>query len=157
MSDLLSDGNVRVSFLTAISNIAAPTTTELNAGTALESFMTPDGLDVQPTTAPIDTSSLNSTFTTQGAGRRSFALKLTFKRSTPTDTMLNLFPYRTPGFIVVRRTVAASTAWTSGQKCEVYPIQTGEPSMGKPAANEVQKFDSDFFMTADPNTTATVA
>lgn len=157
MSDLLADGNVRVSFLTACSNIAAPTTTELNAGTALESFITPDGLDITASTAAVDTSALVSTFNTQSAGRRSFSPKLTFKRSTPTDTMLNLFPYRTAGFIVVRRTLAAATAWATGQKCEVYPIQTGEPSLMKPAPNEVQKFDSDFFLTADPNTTATVA
>lgn len=157
MSDLLADGNVRVTFMTACSNIAAPTVAELNAGTALEAFITPDGLDIGSTTAAVDTSGLNSTFTTQGAGRRSYDLKLTFKRSTPTDTMLNLFPYRTSGFLAVRRTLASATAWATSQKAEVYPVQTGEPNLIKPAQNEVQKFESNFFLTADANTTATVA
>lgn len=157
MADLLSDGNVRVTFAVTIANIAAPTTAELNAGTALEGLITPDGLDIASTTAAVDTSSLNSTFTTQAAGRRSYDIKLTFKRQTPTDTALNLFPYRTVGFLVVRRTIAASSAWAASQKVESYPIQTGEASLIKPAANEVQKFESIFFLTADANTTATTA
>lgn len=157
MADLLSDGNVRVTFATSISNIAAPTTAELNAGTALESLITPDGLDISSSTAAVDTSALNSTFNTQSAGRRAYDIKLTFKRQTPTDTALNLFPYRTSGYLVVRRTVAATTAWTASQKVEVYPVQSGEASLMKPAANEVAKFESTFFLTADANTSATVA
>lgn len=157
MADLLADGNVRVTFATSISNIAAPTTAELNAGTALESLITPDGLDISSTTAAVDTSALNSTFTTQSAGRRSYDIKLTFKRQTPTDTALNLFPYRTSGYLIVRRTVASGTAWTASQKAEVYPVMTGEASLIKPAANEVQKFESIFFLTSDANTSATVA
>lgn len=157
MADLLSDGNVRVTFATSISNIAAPTVAELNAGTALEAIITPDGLDISSDTAAVDTSALNSTFTTQAAGRRSYDIKLTFKRLTPTDTALNLLPYRTSGYLVVRRTVASTTAWTIGQKAEVYPVQTGEASFLKPAANELAKFESTMFLTADANTSATVA
>lgn len=157
MADLLSDGNVRVTWAATIANIAAPTTAELNAGTALESLITPDGLDISSDTAAVDTSALNSTFTTNSAGRRSYDIKLTFKRQTPTDTALNLLPYRTSGYLVVRRTVAATTAWTASQKAEVYPVQTGEASFIKPAANEVAKFESMMFLTADANTSATVA
>lgn len=156
MADLLSDGMVRASFVTSISNIAAPTTTELNAGTALESVITPDGLDISASTAAVATGALNSTFDTEAAGRRKFSIKVTCKRTTPTDTALNLLPYRTAGYLVVRRTVASSTAWTSAQKVEVYPVQTGEPNLLKPAANEVQKFESEMFVTSDPNTTATI-
>lgn len=157
MADLLSDGNVRVTWAATIANIAAPTTAELNAGTALESYITPDGLDISSTTAAVPLSALNSTFDTEGAGRRKYDLKITFKRQTPTDTALNLLPYRTSGYLVVRRTVAATTAWTASQKAEVYPVQTGEPSFVKPAANEVAKFETTFFMTSDANTSATVA
>ena len=44
------DGKVRVTWCNAIANIAAPTTTELNAGTALEGFITPDGLNIGAST-----------------------------------------------------------------------------------------------------------
>lgn len=157
MADLLTDGMTRVTFATTISNIAAPTTAELNAGTALESYITPDGLDISSSTAAVPLGALNSTFDTEAAGRRQYDIKLTFKRQTPTDAALNLLPYRTSGYLIVRRTVTSSTAWTASQKVEVYPVQAGEPSFIKPAPNEVAKFETTFFLTADANTSATVA
>lgn len=157
MADLLTDGMTRVTFATSIANIAAPTVAELNAGTALESLITPDGLDISSTTAAVPTGALVSTFDTEAAGRRKYDIKLTMKRQTPTDTALNLLPYRTAGFLIVRRTVTAATAWTIGHKAEVYPVQAGEPSLIKPTSNEVAKFESTFFLTADANTSATVA
>lgn len=157
MSDLFVDGNVRVSFVPTIANIHAPTTTELNAGTALESYITPTGLQIKATTASIDTSNLASTFTTQAAGRRSFAITVEMKRQTPTDVAYNLVPYRTAGFLVVRRTLTSSTAWLSTQVVEVYPVITGEPELTPPAMNEVGKFTAPMMMTLDPDTRAVIA
>lgn len=157
MADLLADGTTKVSFCTSIANIAAPTVAELNAGTALEAIITPDGLDITPSTAAVATGALNSTFDTQAAGRRSYDIALTFKRQTPTDTPVNLFPYQTAGYLVVRDNLAASTAWAASQKVQVYPVQSGEPNRVKPAANEVKKLTVSFFMTGDANTNATVA
>lgn len=157
MSDLFVDGNIKVTFASAIANIAAPTTTELNAGTSLESFITPTGLQIKPSTASVDTSNVASTFTTQGVGRRSFAITVEMKRQTPTDIAYNLLPYKTSGYLVVRRTLAASSAWATGQAVEVYPVTTGEPETAPPAANEVQKFTSSMMVTSDPNTHAAVA
>lgn len=157
MSDLFVDGNVKVSFVPSIANIHAPTTTELNAGTSLEPYITPTGLQIKATTASIDTSSLASTFTTQGSGRRSFAITIEMKRQTPTDVAYNLVPYRTSGFLVVRRTVTSTTAWTTGQTVEVYPVITGEPELTPPAINEVSKFISPMMMTLDPDTRAVIA
>ncbi len=157
MSDLLADGNCRVSYVPSIASKAAPTTTELNAGTGLESFITPDGLDISPATAPVDTSSLSSTFTTQGAGRRSYNPALTLKRQTGVDGVYNLLQYQVAGFLVVRRNLAASTAWATGQLVEVYPIQFGEVAMLKPAPNEVQKYTAPMFMTADAAPRAVIA
>jgi hypothetical protein len=146
VSDLLTDGNTKVSFCTAIANIHAPTTTELNAGTSLESLLTPDGLKIDASTDPVDTSSLASTFTT-----------LTFKRQTPTDTAFNLFPYRTSGYLVVRRSLPVGTAWASTQVVEVYPIQSGTRQLVSPAANEVAKFTSAMMLTSDADDAAVIA
>ena len=157
MPDMLADGTTKVSFVTTISNIAAPTVAELNAGTALEALITPDGLDVTPSTNAVATGALNSTVDTEAAGRRKFDISLTLKRQTGTDTPVNLFPYQTAGYLVVRDNIASSTAWAASQKVQVYPVQSGEPNRVKPAANEVKKLTVGFFVTADPNTNATVA
>jgi hypothetical protein len=157
MSDLFDDGNTRVSFVPAIATLSAPTTTELNAGTALESYITPAGLQIKASTATVDTSNLASTFTTQAVGRRSIAISVEFKRQTPTDVAYNLLPYRTSGYLVVRRTKAATVAWTSGDVIEAYPVTTGEPELAPPAANEVAKFTSSMMVTSDPSTRAVIA
>ena len=157
MSDLFDDGNTRVSFVPSIATISAPTTTELNAGTALESYITPAGLQIKASTATVDTSNLASTFTTQGVGRRSFTITVEMKRQTPTDTAYNLLPYRTSGYLVVRRTKTSTTPWTSGDVIEVYPVTTGEPELAPPAANEVAKFTSSMMVTSDPSTRAVIA
>lgn len=157
MSDLFVDGNLRASFVPTIANIHAPTTTELNAGTSLESFITPTGLQIKASTAGVDTSNLASTFTTQGVGRRSFAITVEMKRATPTDTAYNLLPYKTAGYLVVRRNLASTTAWASGQNVEVYPVVAGERELAPPAINEVQKFTSSMMVTSDPDTAAVIA
>lgn len=157
MSDLFLDGMIKVTFCTAIANINAPTTTELNAGASLESLITPTGLQIKPTTAAVDTSSLASTFTTQGAGRRTFAITVEMKRQTPTDTAFNLFPYKTVGFLVVRRNLVSTAVWASTQPVEVYPVITGEAELAPPAINEVQKFTSSMMVTTDPATRSAVA
>ena len=157
MSDLFLDGNIKVTFCTAIANINAPTTTELNAGASLETLITPTGLQIKPTTASVDTSNLASTFTTSSAGRRTFAITVEFKRQTPTDTAFNLLPYKTVGYLVVRRTLTAVTAWASGPPVEVYPGIAGEAELAAPAINEVQKFTTSMMVTSDPATRAAVA
>lgn len=157
MTAVIIDGRVRVTWCTAISNTAAPTTTELNAGTALETFITPDGLDIGMDTGSVDTSNLASTFTTMRAGRRKPDIKITFHHDSPTDTPYTLVPYRSNGFIVVRRGVDRTTAWASSDKVEVYPVETGEAQQKKPAVDDTWDFTSPMFVTADPNTRAVVA
>jgi len=61
VADIFADGNTRVAWVGAISNIASPTTTELNAGILLQSVITADGLmGFEATTAEVDTTSLAS-------------------------------------------------------------------------------------------------
>ena len=159
MADLISDGKTRVAWASTIANINAPTVAELTAGADYTKRITPDGLKIDPSTADVDTSSLASTFDTKTAGRVGFDTELTFKRG---DTVGDDAPYTTlkygvSGFLVVRRGVAYSTAWTVGQKVEVYPITCGEPQNSSPAANEVMKFVSPMKVTDAPATAATVA
>ncbi len=157
MAVVIIDGRVKVTFCTAIANIAAPTTTELNAGTALEQFITPDGLDISSSTGKVDVSNLRSTFTTNKAGRRAFDISVKFHHDSPTDTPYNLFPYNTDGYLVVRRGTDATTAWASTNKVEVYPVNSGEAMQEKPAPDGTWDFTIPFMVSSDPNTRAVVA
>src|SRR5215475_1325071 len=159
MADIVIDGQVRVYFVSAIANQNAPTTSELNAGVALQDVMTPDGLqNFQPTTATVDNSALSSTFTTSTIGRDSFGdSRLQFKRQSGTDTVWNTLTRGTAGFIVIRRNVAAGTAWSSTQAVEVYPMICGQTIYVDPAPNEVSKWQLQTPITASPSIRAAVA
>ncbi|NXY93501.1 hypothetical protein HYE82_03570 [Streptomyces sp. BR123] len=159
MSDLISDGKTKVVWASSIANLAAPTTTELNAGSDFTTRITPDGLKLDPSTADVDTSSLASTFDTKTVGRVGFEVELTFKRGSTAgeDLPYTTLKYGVSGYLVVRRGIDYATAWASGQKCEVYPITCGEPANSSPAANEVMKFASPMMVTSSPQTAATVA
>ena len=78
MAVIIMDGRVRVYWLTAVANIAAPTTTELNAGTDLTPYITPDGLNTGMTTGNVNVGNVGSTYTLMRAGRRVPTVSLTF-------------------------------------------------------------------------------
>lgn len=157
MTAVIIDGRVRVTFAASVASVAAPTVAECNAGTALETFITPDGLDIGMDTGGVDTSNLASTFNTMRAGRKKPGISVTFHHDGPTDTPYNLLPYRTNGYLIVRRGVDRTTAWTIGDKVEVYPVEAGEAVQTKPAPDSTWDFTSPLFVTGDPNTRAVVA
>lgn len=157
--DLISDGMTRVTWLTSVTNINAPTVAELNAGQELTDRITPDGLKIDPTTADVDTSSLASTYDTKEVGRVGFETELTFKRGT---TVQEDWAYQNlvkglHGVLVVRRGIALDTAYAVGQQVEVYPTVCGERANVSPAGNEVSKFISPIKVYAPPATNALVA
>lgn len=157
---LASDGNWRVSWVTTIADISAPTVAELNAGTELaEDFITPEGLSIEPETEGRDTSTLGSTFSTSRAGRRAFENSLTcYRAENPAnDTAYDLLVFRASGYLVVRRNLASDTAYAASQEVEVYPVECGEPQLSAPAPNATQMFTVPFYVTSDPDTRATVA
>jgi hypothetical protein len=158
VADIIVDGRTKVYLVPAVSNIAAPTTTELNAGTSIEGLMTPDGLiGFEPTTADVDNSALNSQFDTLLPGRASFSgTTVRLKKQSGTDLVYNAYPRDIVVFVAIRRGTLASIAWASGDKVEIYPAQTGEPRNLPPAANEVQKYEIPLKITSTPNTRATV-
>jgi len=157
MADILSDANTRVSWVTTISNPAAPTVAELNAGVALESFITPDGFSVSTSTAAVDTSALNSSDNTSAAGRRSDDISITMTDQGQAAAPWTTFSGKPSGYVVRRSGIAASTAWTASQKVQVFPSQAGDRQMSSPAPNELQKFTVPFFKTAAVQDAATVA
>jgi hypothetical protein len=159
VADIVVDGFTRVAYVPTIANIAAPTTTELNAGILLQSVMTPDGLTgFEASTADVDNSALNSTFSTVTIGRDSFSgTKLTFKKQATGDTTYSTLLRGVTGYIVVRRYIAETTAWTSTQIVEVFPVIFGQTRNLAPTANSVTKWEVDTKITATPNIRAAVA
>jgi|1185.fasta_scaffold18503_4 hypothetical protein len=157
MSNLLSDGNFKVSWLPSVVNVHAPTVAELNAGTSLEGFITPDGYKNKASTAPIATSSLASTFDTEASGRRKFDISLELMRQALPDPVYALLAYKTTGFLAVRRILPNTTAWASTQQVGVFPVQCGQREENDAAPNEVQKYVVPMFLTADPDDNAVVA
>jgi len=154
MADYGFDGMIKVSFVPTIANLSAPTTAELTAGTPLEDVLTPDGLTISSDTATVDTSKLSSTFTANIVGRSSFTLGIKYVRGTDTkQTAVETAMVRgANGYLVVRRDIVASTAWTAAQKVEVYPCQVGEANPDNPAPNALQTVSIPLTNTALPKT-----
>jgi hypothetical protein len=159
MADITADGKTRVYWVTTIANINAPTTTELNAGIALQSTLTADGLNgLNPDTADVDTSALDSTFTTNVNGRTSFSnVTLRLKKQASGDTIFTTLIRDTAGYLVVRRSVVSTTAWTTAQACEVYPALCEEISRLDPAPNTVERYEVGLKITASPALRSAVA
>jgi hypothetical protein len=159
MPDITADGKTRVYWVPTIANINAPTTTELNAGIALQSTLTADGLNgLNPDTADVDTSALDSTFTTNVNGRTSFSnVTLRLKKQSGTDTIFTTLVRDTAGYLAVRRSVTSSTAWTTAQGVEVYPALCEEVSRMDPAPNTVERYEVGLKITSSPALRAAVA
>lgn len=159
MADSNTDGRIRIYSVPSIANIAAPTTTELNAGVDLSGLMTPDGLvGFEPDTGAVDNSKINSTFTTTSTGRAAYSgTLLRLIKQTGTDTVYATLVANFSTNIVIRRDVTSSTAWASGDKIEVYPSQLGFVRNLAPEANAVHKYEVPVNITAQPNVYAAVA
>lgn len=159
MADSLADGRTRVAWVPGISNTAAPTVDELNAGILLQDYITADGLiGFEASTAEVDTSSLASTFDTKTIGRDSFSgTMLRLKKRVGTDTPYSTLTRGTSGYVVIRRDVAETTGWAAGQSVEVYPVICGRRRNLPPEANSIRRYEVPTMITDDPNLDATVA
>jgi hypothetical protein len=159
MADITADGKTRVYWVTTIANINAPTVAELNAGIALNSTITADGLiGFKPDTADVDTSALDSTFNTVVNGRTSFSgTMLRLKKQLSGDTIFTTLTRDTAGYVAIRRSLAATTAWASSQACEVYPALCGEVARVDVEPNSLERYEIPIKITASPALRAAVA
>lgn len=159
MADIIGDGRTRVDWVPTIANIAAPTTTELNAGIRISQWMTKDGLaGFAPETADAPTSSIESTFDTAVNGRRTFSGTLVrLKKQTGTDTAYDTMTPDATGYLVIRRSIAATTAFASSQKVEVYPAMVGEARKMDPEDNMPERYELPLKITSQPSLRASVA
>ena len=157
MADITNDGMTRVSWVSTISNTAAPTAAELNAGVALESYITADGLDLSGEDTSIDTSALNSLQNTEMPGRTNYSAQLTFKHQGEAAAPFTTFASRPSGYLVARYLVASSTSFAAGQKVTVYPATMGTRHPMKVTPNELAKFQIKAFISGIVQQSVSVA
>lgn len=159
MGDIISDGRTRAAFLLAIANIASVTTLEADAGMLLHPTMTDDGLiNFKPTTNSVPNRKLASDFNTVDVGSVAVGdTGLRFYKQDGTDTIYDTLVYRLAGFVVIRRSIDAGTAWASGQPIQVWPVRCGEVSWLDPEADTEERYEIPMKVTTKPNLRAVIA
>jgi hypothetical protein len=159
MADMLNDGQIKCVFVPSIANIAAPTTAELAAGTALECLITADGLDIKVGEATVSIPKLCETSVSEAPGRTTYGMTLTMVRKTVTveDVAWTVLLRGTTGYLVLRYGVPYATAFAAAQKVQVFPGKAGERQPQKPEQNGATKFMSQWFVSSQPNLDAVVA
>lgn len=152
-----ADGNVRVTFVSAIADTSAPSATELNAGTAvdLSCYITGGGLAVSVDEASITDERLCSRQVFEKRGRKTHALELTVVDNTnspneaESNKAVDTLEEGANGYIVIRRGVAYEDDFATGQKVRVYPFEAGALRPNPPEANSVLTAVVKAFITSD--------
>jgi hypothetical protein len=148
----------RIWWAASITSKTAPTVAELAAATDISAFVPKDGLKIGSTNNKVKNDDITTAFMSEIPGSYGNALTLTCFRDDTTDTAWTLFQTRnTVGFLIIRRMIAVTTAVAIGQKVEVYPGATGQPTLHDTAENERVKFGVDIMVSAPPALVATVA
>lgn len=157
MADILGDGAIKVGFLTTCADPAAPTAAEVAAGVDLETFITPDGLQIATTTDAVDASSIASNQYSEIPGRRKDDIVLTFKSQGDSAAPWTTFASRAPGYLVVRYGVDSGTDWAAAQTVDVYPVTAGDRQRIPVAANEMLKFQVPFMVSSAMSPSVAIA
>jgi hypothetical protein len=158
--DIIMDGFIRVSSVPSISNIAAPTVAELNAGTRLDTLITPDGLmNFKPEQGWVDNSALSGKFNTQLPGRASLsnlgaALQAAVAgRGCRPEHVHHELRDEHRG----EAALDAGTAWATGQAVAVFPVICGIVADEDPDTNSLTRYVIPMGASIDPNVRAVVA
>ena len=162
MARLLCDGYTKVTWVPAIAAIAAPkAATELSvAGSVdLQSYLTPDGMNLANSEATIDASVLSSTAEYEMPGRYKITMDFTLQRdgTAASDKAWTTLVRGTSGFIVIRRSALESVAYTVADVVEVYTVTVGKRMMHKPAKNSLATFGVHLYASGADNDAAIVA
>lgn len=156
MTKMLADGNVKLTYVVTIANIAAPdASSELTAGSsvALECLTTADGLNISVDEAVVALPALCETFDAEAPGRAKYSIDLTCFRhvETVSDKAWTTLLRNTSGFLVIRYGVPYSGAYAAADKLLVFPVTFGERKPLPTEANGGVKFSSHAYVTSQPN------
>lgn len=159
MARITPDGVVKVHFVATIADPAAPTTTEISAGTELTPFLTAAGIDTPMEGQEVDSSNLSTAFDLSVPGTFGGSVTGEFFRDDTADDAWDALPRLTTGNLVIGRFGGSGTngALTSGDNCEVWPVRVSSRSPLRIARNDVMRFNVNFATTSEPTLVATIA
>ncbi len=153
MPDIIGDGKERWDIVTSIANTSAPTAAELNAGVRVSQYMTKDGATgFTADTADAPTTSKESTVQTAVNGMISLNNpRMRFKRQTPlgTDPAFNATPRDGTAYAVRRNSLAAATAYATGQLVDIFPVQFSQKAKLDQDDNMPERYDVPVKLTGD--------
>lgn len=152
MAKYAPPGKTEVHWVTTISDYNAPTSTELNAGTDLTTFVRnmptlPRGLNL------VDVATLDSKYEKRQVGTRGGdQLTIEILRDDATDTGYTTLTEDTAGFLVVaRKGLATAGTFAIGDEVDVYPATIGAVEDGTPGRNDPDFSNVNLVATDDPN------
>ena len=160
MARLIPNENTWIGFVTTandITNIAAPTASEIAAGVPLSGFVVSLNASSQGNTLP--TPSFDSLFETTVSGTISAQFTADFYRDDAVDTAWTTLPRQTTGFFVISRFggSGANNLPIAADEVEVWPVTITARTMQNMASNQVQMFQLTCSIPSEPNEGAVVA
>lgn len=156
MTKMLADGNVKVTYVLSIANMAAPdVSSELTAGSSvdLECLITADGLNISVDEAVVALPALCETFDAENPGRAKYAVDLTCFRhiETASDKAWTTLVRGLTGFLVIRYGIPVTTAYVASQKIDlILPVTFGQRKPLPTVANDGIKFSSHAYVSSAP-------
>lgn len=152
---LPSDGNLKVVWVPAIADPAAPSAAVLNAATSIDlsCYLTADGFTTGGDEEGITDDRLCSRQTFERPGRFSDTLELMYvylpqSAANATDNKaFDTLKHLTNGFIVTRWGKDYASAFIATDKVDVIPVQMGRQMKAAPEANSVLKVAQRTFVT----------
>lgn len=141
-------------------DLDAPTAAEINAGTELGGYMTPDGFSPNAGNSRTPGGDAKSSFDGEAFGRHQSAPTLMLKRRLVTgeEAAWTLFKDRKVSGCLIVLPFAGSATPIAGMLADVYPdLQTGVPVPQNRAANTEQRFRTDLAVGDAPHLGVTVA
>jgi hypothetical protein len=152
------DDIVQWHFVPTITNIAAPTVAQINAGDRILGIT---NYTMPASEAEVDVSDIDSQYDTSVVGTNKVGpIELTLKRDdTDESAGWDLFTFRDSGYLV-RLPFGGSGALgvpAATDLCEVYPVIVGQKRNEGYGRNAAQKFMVSFYVHEEPSVDSVVA
>jgi len=159
MARLTPEGVIKVHFLSACSNTAAPTTGEIAAGTELTGFISPAGLNTPDEGQNTEASDLSSARDKKIPSTVSGDIELEAYRDNASDSAWTALARGTAGYLIVAPFGGSGTAGAlqAGDSCEVWTVRVSNRNPLRYARGDALRFTCTMTVEADPVYAATVA
>lgn len=145
------DGNVKVSFLSAVADPAAVTVAEATAGTDISKYLTGDGWAPTGDQGSIVDSRLAVAQDFEQPGRKTgigLTIRYVFNLGDPTSDAARLaLTEGTQGYVILGLQKDPDTDWVADDFYELRPVTLGEQKVLPPEANAVDRIEQKVFIT----------